>query len=39
VRGDEVARTKQQFAAIEDEIHKAYARWLELDALARGDAE
>jgi ATP-binding cassette subfamily F protein uup len=39
VRGDEVARTKQQFAAIEDEIHKAYARWLELDALARGDTE
>ena len=36
-RGDEVARTKQQLAAVEDEIHRNYARWMELETLATGD--
>jgi ABC transport system ATP-binding/permease protein len=35
-RGDEVAGTRQRLAAIEAEIHEAYARWLELESLAGG---
>jgi flagellar motility protein MotE (MotC chaperone) len=33
MRGEEISRTKQELAAIEEEIRKAYARWLELEAL------
>ena len=32
--GAEIASTKQRLAALEDEIHKAYARWMELESLA-----
>jgi ATP-binding cassette subfamily F protein uup len=35
-RGDEVARTRQRLAEVEAEIQQAYARWLELEALASG---
>ena len=38
-RGDEVAGTRQRLAAIEAEIHEAYARWLELENLATGEEE
>jgi ATP-binding cassette subfamily F protein uup len=33
-RGEEIAQTKQQLAAIEAELHQAYARWVELETLA-----
>jgi ABC transport system ATP-binding/permease protein len=33
---EEIARAKQRLAAIESEIQQAYARWMELEALARG---
>ena len=32
-RGDEVARTKERLKTIEEEIQKAYARWMELETL------
>jgi ATP-binding cassette subfamily F protein uup len=32
-RADEVARTRERLAAVEAEIHLAYARWAELEAL------
>ena len=35
-RGDEVARTTHQLASIEADIVKAYARWAELESLAKG---
>jgi ATP-binding cassette subfamily F protein uup len=38
-RGDEVAATRERLAAVEAGIHEAYARWLELEALASGDGE
>jgi len=38
-RGDEVARIREQLAAVEAEIHKAYARWMELETLAAGGEE
>jgi ATP-binding cassette subfamily F protein uup len=38
-RGDEVAQTNQQLALVEDEIRKAYARWMELETLTTGDGE
>jgi ABC transport system ATP-binding/permease protein len=38
-RGDEVAATRTRLAAIEAEIHEAYARWLELENLAGGEAQ
>ena len=38
-RGDEVAATRQRLAAVEAEIHEAYARWVELETLAGGDRE
>jgi ABC transport system ATP-binding/permease protein len=36
-RGDEVARTKARLASLEEEIHAAYARWMELETLAAGE--
>jgi ATP-binding cassette subfamily F protein uup len=30
---EEIAQVKQRLAAIEDELHRAYARWVELEAL------
>ncbi len=33
----EVARMRTRLEALEDEIHAAYARWLELEALAGGE--
>ena len=38
-RGNEVAGTRQRLAAIEAEIHEAYARWLELENLAAGEED
>jgi ATP-binding cassette subfamily F protein uup len=38
-RGDEVAETKQRLATVEGELHKAYARWIELEALTTGAEE
>jgi ATP-binding cassette subfamily F protein uup len=38
-RGDEVTATRLRLAAIESGIHAAYARWLELEDLAGGEAE
>jgi hypothetical protein len=38
-RGDEVAATRLRLAAIEAEVHEAYARWLELEHLASGETE
>jgi ATP-binding cassette subfamily F protein uup len=38
-RGEEVAATRLRLAAIEAGIHEAYARWLELENLAGGEAE
>jgi ATP-binding cassette subfamily F protein uup len=38
-RGDEVAATRLRLAAIEAGVHEAYARWLELENLASGEAE
>ncbi len=35
--GDEVARMRARLGALEAEIHAAYARWQELEALASGD--
>ncbi len=37
-RADEVARTKQQLATVETALQKTYARWVELETLAAGDA-
>jgi ATP-binding cassette subfamily F protein uup len=36
--GAEIARAKQDLATIEDTIQVAYARWMELEALAGGEA-
>jgi len=37
-RGDEIARVKEQLAALEAELETAYARWVELETLAtRGE--
>jgi ABC transport system ATP-binding/permease protein len=38
-RRDEVAQAKQRLAAIDDELQKAYARWMELEALSAGDQQ
>ncbi len=38
-RGNEVAPTKQQLALVENDIQKAYARWMELEMLMAGDEE
>jgi ATP-binding cassette subfamily F protein uup len=38
-RGDEVARTNERLAAVEAELHEAYARWVELEALASDSGE
>jgi ATP-binding cassette subfamily F protein uup len=38
-RGEEVAATRLRLATIEAGIHEAYARWLELENLASGEAE
>ena len=38
-RGDEVAATRLRLAAVEAEIHEAYARWVELESLASGQEE
>ena len=35
-RGEEIARIRDQVAAVEAGIHKAYARWMELEARAAG---
>ena len=32
--GAEIARAKERLGALEAEIHRAYARWLELENLA-----
>ncbi len=37
-RGDEVAAARDRLAAVEDEIQRAWARWLELEAMTVGDA-
>jgi ATP-binding cassette subfamily F protein uup len=34
----EIAQLRQRLARIDDEIHTAYARWMELEALLSGDA-
>ena len=34
--GAEIARAKERLATLEEEIHKAYARWMELDGLTTG---
>jgi ATP-binding cassette subfamily F protein uup len=36
-RGDEVARIRARLAEVEAEIHRAYARWMELETLAADD--
>lgn len=36
-RGDEVARTKERLISLEEEIHAAYTRWMELETLAAGE--
>ncbi len=36
---DEIARIKQQLAAVEGKIHEAFERWTELEALAAGGEE
>ena len=38
-RGNEVAATRLRLAAVEAEIHEAYARWVELESLASGQEE
>jgi ABC transport system ATP-binding/permease protein len=38
-RGEEVARTRQELASVEEAIHVAYERWMELEALAGGEGE
>jgi len=38
-RGEEITRIREQLAAVEAEIHKAYARWMELETLAAGGEE
>jgi ATP-binding cassette subfamily F protein uup len=37
--GAEIARARQRLAALEDDIHQAYARWMELDRLATSGEE
>ncbi len=36
--GDEVAAARDRLAALEDEIQRAWARWLELEAMTAGEA-
>jgi ATP-binding cassette subfamily F protein uup len=36
-RGDEVARIRERLAAVEAEIHIAYARWMELESLTAAE--
>ena len=36
--GDKIARMREQLAAVEAAIHKAYARWMELETL-KADGE
>ena len=36
--GDEIARLRARLAAVEAEIHTAYARWMELETLTAGEA-
>ena len=38
-RGDEIVRIREQLAGVEEAIHKAYARWMELEALTAPDEE
>jgi ATP-binding cassette subfamily F protein uup len=38
-RGAEIAKVKQQLAALETELRAAYARWVELETLATGSEE
>jgi ATP-binding cassette subfamily F protein uup len=38
-QSDEVARVKEQLAGVEAAIHKAYARWAELEARTTSSAE
>ena len=38
-RGDEVVEARQQLAAVESELQKGYARWMELETLATGGEE
>jgi ATP-binding cassette subfamily F protein uup len=35
--GAEIAAAKEQLARLEDDVHKAYARWIELETFATGD--
>ncbi|MDZ4806348.1 MAG: ATP-binding cassette domain-containing protein [Candidatus Eisenbacteria bacterium] len=37
MKGDQVAETKQQLAAVEEELHRAYERWQELESLVTGE--
>ncbi|TPW09192.1 MAG: ATP-binding cassette, subfamily F, uup, partial [bacterium] len=37
LKGDQVADTKQQLAALEEELHRAYERWQELESLVTGE--
>ena len=37
--GAEIAKARERLAALEDEIHKAYARWMELENLVTGREE
>jgi ATP-binding cassette subfamily F protein uup len=34
--GAEIARAREQLATLEESIHKAYARWMELESLSTG---
>jgi hypothetical protein len=35
--GPEIASANQRLAALDDEIHRAFARWQELESLATRD--
>ena len=37
--GDEIARMRERLAEVEAAIHRAYARWMELEALVAGGGE
>ena len=38
-QADKVVQTKQRLASVEEELHAAYARWLELESLVSSDAD
>ncbi len=37
--GDEITRMREQLAVIEAELHKSYARWMELETLKASDVD